>query len=92
MRLSGHHDHRGGDAGGLDLLQQGQAVHLGHDHVREDQVELLILDHLQGFYRIVTDRGFMPGKTEGAGERRQRVGVIVDDEEVSFHGLSNSPG
>ena len=85
VRLARHHHHRRGYARGLDLLQQRQPVHRGHHHVRKDHVELFRLDHLQRFDRIVTDGGFMSRQPEGTRKRRQRVGVIIDDKEVSFH-------
>ena len=38
-------------------------------------------------HRIVADRRLMPGKAERTRKRCQRVGVVVDDEEVGFHWL-----
>ena len=41
-------------------------------------------DEFGGAGGVVADGGFMAGEAEGAGERGQRVGVVVDEEEMSF--------
>jgi hypothetical protein len=80
--LAAHHHDRRRDAGGLQVFKQGEAVAAGHHYVAEDQVEGLSAGQFKGARRVVADDGFVPGEPEGAGERRQRVGFVVDDKDV----------
>jgi hypothetical protein len=44
----GHHDHRQVRVEAFDLPQQFDAVHLGHLHVGEDEVHIVVGGELQG--------------------------------------------
>ena len=82
--LAAHHDDRSGDPGGLQIFKQGKPVAAGHNHVAQDQVEGLGAGEFQGACRVVAHHGFVPGETEGAGERCQSIGFVVDDEDVGL--------
>jgi hypothetical protein len=84
VRLAAHHHHGSGDAGVLQVFKQGQTVAAGHDHVAENQVEGLRAGQFQRAYGVVADHSFMAREAEGAGERCQRVGLVVDDEDVGL--------
>ena len=68
----------------LQIFQQREAVAAGHHDVGEDQVEVARLGQFQRFGGVVADGGFVSGEAEGARERRQRVGFVVDDQDVGF--------
>ena len=85
--LARHHHHRSIHAQRPELFKEGQPVFAGHDHVRKDQVKLLFLpaQHLEGAHGAVADGSLVARKAEGAGERGQGVGIIIDDEQAGFH-------
>ena len=66
------------------FLEEREAVSAGHDDVREDQVEGLELWRVQELSWRCRRRWLVSCQTEGAGERGQGVGFVVDDEQVRF--------
>ena len=40
------------------------------------------LDQFERAGGVVADGGFVPGQAEGAGQRSQRIGVVIDDQQV----------
>ena len=80
--LPADHHHRQRDAEGAQVFEQREAVLARHHDVDEHHVEGLRLDQFERARGVVADRGFVPGQAEGARQRGQRVGVVVDDQEV----------
>jgi hypothetical protein len=81
VRLAGHHHHRRAQAKRVVVLEEREPVFTGHHHVGEDEVEALRLDELERADGAVTHYRFVAGETEGARQRGQRVGVVVDDQQ-----------
>ena len=84
VRLSAHHHHRCGDAGGLQVFKKEQAVAARHYYVRQDQIEGLGACQLQRTRGIIADHSLVAGEAEGASQRGQRIGFVIDDEDVGF--------
>ena len=83
-RLPGHH-HRGRrDANILEIFEKRDAIAAGHHHVGEDQVVALGLREFQRARSIVADGRFMAGQSKRASERRERVRIVINDEDVGF--------
>ena len=80
--LAGDHDDGQQDAEIVQVFEEGEAVLAGHDHVGEEHVEGLGLDEVEGARGVVADGGGVAGEAEGAGQGRESVGVIVDDQNV----------
>ena len=53
-------------------------------------VEGLRFDQFEGARGVIADGGFVPGQAEGARQRGQRVGVVVNDQEVCHRSYSGS--
>ncbi len=68
----------------FEFFEKRQPIFAGHDHVGEDQVEGLCLGQFQSFVGVVADGGFVAFQTKGARKRRQRVGFVIDDQQVRF--------
>ncbi len=68
------------------------AVPAGHHHVGENQVEALGLRDLQCARGVVANGRLVAGQAKSAGERRERVRIVVDDQDMGFerHGFSPS--
>jgi len=77
--LAGDHHHRRGDARGLQIGEQRQAVSAGHDDVGKDQVKALRFYQVERAGGVVADGSLMPGQAKGSRERGQRIGVVIDD-------------
>ncbi len=75
----------------LQISEQLQTAFARHDHIGKNQIEGFRAKQLEGARGIVTNRGFMTRQPEGAGKRRQRVRIIVDQEEMSFAGQALVP-
>ena len=71
-------------AGCLEFFEEFHAGFAGHDHVGKDEVEAFGAEQFSGADGVVADGGFVAGETEGAGERSESIGVVVDEEEMSF--------
>ena len=71
-------------AGFFQFFEKVHAAFAGHDHVRKDQVEMLGAHKFHGSSRVVADGGFVACEAKGSGKRRQRVGIVVDEEEMRF--------
>ncbi len=80
--LAGDHHHGHGQAQRLQIGEQREAVLAGHDDIGKHHVEAFGFDEIEGARGVIADGGLVAGETEGAGERRERVGVVVDDEEL----------
>jgi hypothetical protein len=68
----------------FEFFEEFHAGFAGHDDVGEDEVEALGLQEFGGTLRVIADGGFMSGQAESASERGKGVGVVVDEEEMSF--------
>ena len=69
----------------FQFFEEFDAGFSGHDDVGKDEVEMLGLrTSSSGAGRIVADGGFVTSEAERARERGQRVGVVVDEQEVGF--------
>ena len=44
----------------LQILEQRKPIFSRHDHIRENQIEMLRLRQFQSFGRVVADRGLVP--------------------------------
>ena len=84
VRLPGHHYDRRGDGLRFQFFQQRKPVFAGHHHVRQDQIKIPTFGQFERFGSVVADGRLMTGKAERAGERRQRVGLVVDDQKMCF--------
>ena len=84
-----HHDGKR-DAEGTQVFEQGEAVLARHDDVAEHHVEGLRFGQFEGARGVIADGGFVPGEAEGARQRGQRVGVVVNDQEVCHRSYSGS--
>ncbi len=82
IRLPADHHHGQRDAEGAQVFEQREAVLARHDDVAEHHVEGLRLGQFQRARGVVADRRLVAGQAEGARQRGQRIGVIVDDQEV----------
>jgi hypothetical protein len=71
-------------AGLLQIFEQFQAAAAGHHHVGKNQVKRFGAKKFDGAGGVVADSRFMTRQAEGAGERGQRVRIIVNEEEMSF--------
>jgi hypothetical protein len=72
------------DAGMFQIFEELDAAFARHDDVGKNQVEGFGAEKLEGAGRVVANGGFMASEAEGAGKRGQRVGVVIDEEEVGF--------
>ena len=91
VRLAGHHYHRRGYTKGFDLFKESDPIFDRHHHVRENQIETLILNQLQRAVWLVTYRGLMPGESKGTRKRSQSVRLVVDDEQARFRHACTLP-
>ena len=87
--LAGHHHDGGINPGGFEIFEQGDAVAPGHDHVGKNQVEAVGFGQFEGAYGAVADGGVVTGETKGAGERSERIGIVIDDQDIRFGGHGN---
>ena len=71
------------------VFEQREAVFAGHHDVGQHHVEGLRFDQFERARGVVADGGLVPGQAEGAGEGRQRVGIVVDDQEVCHRSYSD---
>ena len=84
-----HHDGKR-DAERAQVFEQREAVLAGHDDVAQHHVEGLRFGQFERARGVIADRGFVPGQAEGARQRGQRVGVVVNDQEVCHRSYSDS--
>ena len=82
--LPGHHHRRRRHADIFEIFEQRDAVPAGHHHVGENQVEALGLCQFERARRVVADGRFVARQPKRARERRERVRVVVDDQDVGF--------
>ena len=80
-----------------NLLEQGQAVHLGHIDVRDDHVNVLVLlEHLEGLDTIVGEfEGVFAGPDVAAHalpHQRLKIRLIVNDENLVWLLKSHAAG
>ena len=45
---------------------------------------MLRASEVESLGRVIADRGFVTGQAKRAGERSQRVGLIIDDQQMCF--------
>jgi hypothetical protein len=84
--LSGHHHHRRAQAERTVIFEKRQAIFAGHHHVGKDQIKALGSDKLERARSIVTNHCFVTRETKRAGQRCQRISVVVNDQQVRFLG------
>ena len=70
------------DAEVAQVFEQREPVLAGHHDVGEHHVEGLRFDQFQRARGVIADRGFVPGQAEGPRQRGQRVGIVIDNQEV----------
>ena len=80
--LSRNHDDGQRDPLAAQVFEQGEAVFARHHHVGEHHVERLGLDQFQRARGVIADGGLVPRQAEGARQRGQRVGVVVNYQQV----------
>ena len=62
----------------FQFFEEFEAAFAGHHDVGKDEIEMFGAEEFGGAEGVVADGGFVAGETEGAGERGQGVGVVVD--------------
>jgi len=72
------------DAGVFQVFEKLDAAFAGHDDVGKNQVKGFGAEKFEGAGRVVANGGFMASEAKGARKRGQRIGVVIDEEEVSF--------
>ena len=86
-----HHDAlEPGSAHLVDAGQQGQSVHLGHVDVREDDVDVGVLQHhAQGFQAVVGEEEFVFPLADLAAEvlRQQQLHIHLVIDRKYFYGI-----
>jgi len=82
--LAGDEDDGSLHAGFFQFFEEFEAALAGHDDVREDEIEALVLDEFGGAEGVVANGGLVSGEAKGARERGECVGVVVDEEEMGF--------
>ena len=83
VRLAGHHDYRGSDTVGLQIFEEGEAVAARHDDIGKNQVIGMGHGQLEAAGGVVADGGLVPGEAKGAGQRRERRGIVVHYKDFS---------
>jgi hypothetical protein len=78
--VGGHHDHRGLHLPALERLQQLQPVHLGHDHVQEDEIEKVGLRQAQRLLPAPGGQDLIPFPLEDQGKHVAHGFFVVDDQ------------
>jgi len=61
----------------LEPLAGGEPVHVGHEHVEQDQIGLDILELLQGALPILGDRDLETAGAQEVGQNREIGGRVV---------------
>ena len=61
--------------------------HLGHHHVKDDHIEVVIADHLQSFAAIHRARDRVPFFTQTLAQQLQHSPFIFDNQQ--FHGKTS---
>ena len=82
--LFGEHDHRGPDTRVAQLVEDGEAVLVGQDHVEQDEIRLLRPDTGQG---IAAVRCHPHGHALGGEEHHEHVadeGIVLEEEECAW--------
>ena len=64
------------------VFEQREAVLARHDHVGQHHVEGLRFQQIEGARGVVADGGLVARQAEGARQGGQRVGVVVDDQQM----------
>ena len=82
--LARHHHHGRFHAHAFQIFEQRDAVFPRHHYVRKDQIEALRFCRFHGARGAVANRRFVAGQSKCARERRQRVRVVVHNEDMSF--------
>ena len=80
--LAGNHHHRSGYSDGLEILEQRNSILAGHHDIRKNHVEALRANQFQRARGAVTHRGLVSGKAKCAGKRRERVRIVVDQQQM----------
>ena len=80
MRLAGHHHYWRSNLLRFEISQERKAVFARHDHIGENQIEMLRAGQVESFGRVIANRRFMTSKAKRASERSQSVRLIVDDQ------------
>jgi hypothetical protein len=78
--LPADHHHGQRDAERAQVFEQREAVLARHDDVAQHHVEGLRFGEVERARGVVADGGFVPGQAEGARQRGQRVGVVVNNQ------------
>ena len=82
VRMAGAEDAGRPGAAGDRHLEEGDAVHLGHDEVGDDDVGPLELDRGEGREGARVAGGGEPGPLQHLGQQFQDQRVVVDDEDA----------
>ena len=83
-RLAGHHHHRRAHSRSLQFFEQRDPVFSRHHHVGKNQIKTLRLRKLQRARSIVANGRFVVGQSECAGERRERIRVVINNKDIGF--------
>ena len=73
-----------------DLLQQRQAVHLGHVDVREDHIDVIFLaELLEGLHAVAGEDELVEALPDGAAHALEHegfeIGFVVNDQDLVGH-------
>src|SRR3989344_3276109 len=91
-RLGGHHQHRQvlEAVVGLDGLEQLEAVHVGHVDVADHEIELAVLEHVQGDSAVLGFFGVVVAAfLEQAPDDPAHGGKVVHDEKFQIRGVAH---
>ena len=82
--LPAHHHYGSCNTGGFQILEEQEAIAARHHHIAQDEVKGLRTGQLECARGIVADHGFVACEPEGACQRSQCIGFVVDDKDVGF--------
>ncbi len=82
--LPGHHHGGTSHAGFLEVFEQRDAIASGHHHVGKDQVEALRFRQIESARGVVANGGLVARQSKRSRQRGERVGIVVDDQDVRF--------
>ena len=80
-----HHDYRQSRITHLDLGQQRRPVHARHAPVADDQVDVLLPQHLERMQAIARAEHLDAVLAQGLGQQITELGLVVDHQYVMRH-------